>query len=98
MDIQCSRSETGQFFEMAGKVVGQVISEDDKTLLVRKGRISAISGQDTLTPREKAEYISTHFVNSAYWIKLQPATCVAESVDCVDRKSLIGEFLNVQNY
>lgn len=88
-------SETGQFFEMAGKVVGQVISEDEKTLLVRKGSMSVIAGQDTLILSEKAVYISKHFVKNAYWIKLQPATCVSESVDCVDRRNLIREFLNV---
>lgn len=56
----------GKIVEIAGKIIGMVVEEKEKTLLIRQARDSG----DEIVLLEKAMYFEKTSVINCYWIKV----------------------------
>ena len=56
----------GKTVEVAGKIIGMVVEEKEKTLLIRQARDS----DDEIVLLEKAMYFEKTSVINCYWIKV----------------------------
>lgn len=81
----------GTMLEIVGSVYALVVSEDKKTLLLRK----CIKENGKFTPTQEAMFVDKDLVKNAYWIKQVKDYELSESIYVVHTSQLIRKFLNV---
>ena len=87
---------TGMLVEVAGKVVGKVISADEKTLLIRKGSVYSLDGEtDSFVAGPNAVFVDRKLVEDAYWIRVLPAGLGTESGNIIRSIDAVRELLGM---
>lgn len=84
-----------KLLEIMGEVAGVVISEEKNTLLIRKAKIFHNNEKDELVLLPEAVYCDKKLFND-YWLKIKPTSLVSESLNCVNSRNLVREFLNMK--
>ncbi|MGX2947169.1 hypothetical protein [Enterococcus alishanensis] len=83
-----------KFLEINGSVKGIVVSENDKTLLIRKGYLAWSGETQVFLATEKAVYVEKQMFDQ-YWIKLFEGSYVVETINIDLSTVLIREFFNM---
>lgn len=87
--------KTGMYVEIAGKVSGRIEAVEQNTLLIRKAKTTFRNNERLVILTSEAVYVDRKLIEAAYWIKLLDEELVSESIDLVNRSSLISELLNM---
>lgn len=95
--MQTSKPDvTGMAVEVVGKIVGKVISADEKTLLIRKGSVYSLDGEtDSFVARPNAVFVDRKLVEDAYWIRVLPTSLGTESGNINRSIDAVREFLDM---
>lgn len=87
-----NRNLTGKVVEVAGKIVGLVIEDNQKTLLIRKAELHS----NEFVLYESATFFKKEDLIDRYWLKfLDKASVVTVPVNSITATGFVGELLNM---
>lgn len=83
---------TGKVVEVAGRIVGLVIDDDEKTLLIRKAELDS----NEFVLWESATFFKKENLVGRYWLKfLDKTSIVTVPVNCIAATGVIRELLHM---
>lgn len=83
---------TGKVVEVAGRIAGLVIDDNEKTLLIRKAELHS----NEFVLYDSATFYSKTSLVNAYWLKfLDKDSVITVPINSITATSLIGKLLNV---
>jgi len=89
---QNNKAMTGKLVEAAGQIVGEVIDENEKTLLIRKAELH--STELVLYP--KATFFKKDELLNDYWLNfIDKASVVTVPTNCIYARNFVSELLNM---
>ena len=83
-----------KLLEVAGEIVGVIVSEENNTLLIRKAKIFHNDTKDDLVLFPEATYYDKKLLAN-YWLRVKPTTLIPETINSSHSRSAIRKLLGM---